>query len=85
MRGVSAAPRSPLLGAPAGLSLWHTCHNMEAKTTARQMLKNLLDEIERGPFTVSRVCVKAGMNPSVASRWRAKDIEPRLSTIERLQ
>lgn len=58
---------------------------MEAKTTARVMLKNLLDEIERGPFTVSRVCVKAGMNPSVASRWRAKDIEPRLSTIERLQ
>jgi transposase-like protein len=58
---------------------------MEAKTTARQMLKNLLAEIERGPFTVSRVCVKAGMNPSVASRWRAKDIEPRLSTIERLQ
>ena len=48
---------------------------------------------EKAPFAamapegeiVTGVCVKAGMNPSVASRWRAKDIEPRLSTIERLQ
>lgn len=60
---------------------------MEANTTARQMLKNLLADIEGNPhgITVSRVCVKAGMNPSMMSRWKATDIEPRLSTIERLQ
>lgn len=60
---------------------------MEANTTARRMLKNLLAEIEANPhgITVSRVCVKAGMNPSMMSRWKATDIEPRLSTIERLQ
>lgn len=54
-------------------------------TTARLMLMNLLNEIERGPFTVSRVAVKAGIDPSQISRWRARDIEPRLSSIERLQ
>lgn len=58
---------------------------MEAKTTARMLLKNLLDEIQAGPFSVARVCVKAGMDPSQVSRWKARDIEPRLSTIERLQ
>jgi predicted transcriptional regulator len=59
---------------------------MEAKTTARLMLKNLLADIERTPgVTVSQVCIKAEMNPSMMSRWKAKDIEPRLSTIERLQ
>jgi predicted transcriptional regulator len=60
---------------------------MEAKTTARRMLKNLLAEIAENQdgITVSRVCVKAGMNPSMMSRWKAKDIEPRLSTVERLQ
>lgn len=59
---------------------------MEANTTARLMLKNLLAEIEASEgITVSRVCVKAGMNPSMMSRWKAKNIEPRLSTIERLQ
>lgn len=60
---------------------------MEANTTARVLLKNLLAEIEANEhgITVSRVCVRAGMNPSMMSRWKAKDIEPRLSTIERLQ
>lgn len=65
---------------------------MKADTTARRMLKNLLAEIDKlhaehpeAGITVSRVCVKAGMNPSMASRWKAKQIEPRLSTIERLQ
>jgi hypothetical protein len=58
---------------------------MEAKTTARVLLKNLLEEIQAGPFSVARVCVKAGMDPSQVSRWKVRDIEPRLSTIERLQ
>jgi len=60
---------------------------MEANTTARLMLRNLLADIAANEdgITVSRVCVKAGMNPSMMSRWKAKNIEPRLSTIERLQ
>ena len=53
-------------------------------STARAYLANLLKEIEDGPFTVSRVCAAAGMNPSVVSRWKSSHIEPRLSSIERL-
>lgn len=53
-------------------------------STARIYLQQLLDEIEAGPFNVSKVCAAAGMHPSIVSRWRRSDIEPRLSTLERL-
>jgi transcriptional regulator with XRE-family HTH domain len=53
-------------------------------STARIYLQQLLEEIEAGPFNVSRVCAAAGMHPSMVSRWRKLNIEPRLSTIERL-
>ena len=53
-------------------------------STARAYLENLLTEIKAGPFSVSFVCVKAGMNPSVVSRWKKTNIEPRLSSLERL-
>lgn len=58
---------------------------MKAQTTTRLLLKNLLEEIDRGPFTVARVCAEAGVDPSQVSRWKATDIEPRLSSVERLQ
>ena len=54
-------------------------------TTARHYLQQLLDEIDAGPFTVARVCAAAGMNPSMVSRWKKYAIEPRLSTLERLE
>lgn len=53
-------------------------------STARAYLTSVLEQIEAGPFTVSYVCRAAGMNPSVVSRWKSSDIEPRLSSIERL-
>lgn len=72
--------------------VWLECQIMKAETTARRMLKSLLAEIDKlhaehpeAGITVSRVCVRAGMNPSMASRWKAREIEPRLSSIERLQ
>lgn len=52
--------------------------------TARLYLVNLLKQIEESPFTVSRVCAEAGLNPSVVSRWKKSKIEPRLSSLERL-
>lgn len=59
---------------------------MEAKSTARQILKNFLAQIaSEGLFTVSDVCHEAKMDPSVVSRWKATSIEPRLSTLEKLQ
>lgn len=53
-------------------------------TTAKIYLEQLLCEIKEGPFTVSKVCAAAGMHPSMVSRWKKHDIEPRLSTLERL-
>ncbi len=53
-------------------------------SAAHSYLSNLLQEIATGPFTVSRVCTEAGMNPSVVSRWKSSGIEPRLSSLERL-
>lgn len=53
-------------------------------STARNYLQQLLDEIKAGPFTVAKVCYYAGVNPSVVSRWKKNDIEPRLSSLERL-
>ncbi len=53
-------------------------------STARAYLDNVLQQIDAGPFSVSYVCRAAGMNPSVVSRWKKSDIEPRLSSIERL-
>ena len=53
-------------------------------STARAYLETILDQIEAGPFTVSYVCRAAGMNPSVVSRWKKTQIEPRLSSLERL-
>lgn len=58
---------------------------MSTMTTARLMLKQLLDEIQAGPFNVAQVCREAKMDPSVVSRWKKYDIEPRLSTLERLE
>lgn len=53
-------------------------------SAAHSYLTTILQEIEEGPFTVSRVCAEAGMNPSVVSRWKKSGIEPRLSSLERL-
>lgn len=53
-------------------------------TTARLYLQQLIDEINAGPFTVAKVCYHAGINPSVVSRWKKNNIEPRLSSLERL-
>lgn len=53
-------------------------------STARLYLSNVLDQIEAGPFSVSYVAQAAGMNPSVVSRWKKTNIEPRLSSLERL-
>lgn len=52
--------------------------------TARQILFTLLAEIKRGPFSISQVCITAGVDPSTVSRWKSTDIEPKLSSIERL-
>jgi transcriptional regulator with XRE-family HTH domain len=54
-------------------------------TTARLYLQKLLDEIAAGPFTVAKVCAQAGMHPSMVSRWKKSGIEPRISTLERLE
>jgi predicted transcriptional regulator len=53
-------------------------------TTARIYLKQLLDEVDAGPTTMSRVCAAAGLHQSQVSRWKKRDIEPRLSTLDRL-
>ena len=53
-------------------------------STARLYLQQLLEEIDRGPFNISKVCTYAGMHPSMVSRWKKLNIEPRLSTLERL-
>jgi transcriptional regulator with XRE-family HTH domain len=53
-------------------------------SAAHSYLSTILQEIDEGPFTVSRVCTEAGMNPSVVSRWKKSGIEPRLSSLERL-
>lgn len=52
-------------------------------TTAHDHLQKLLDEIAKGPFSVSQVCAAAGMHPSMVSRWK-KAVEPRLSSLDRL-
>ena len=53
-------------------------------STAHSYLNTILSDIDAGPFSVSRVCAEAGMNPSVVSRWKKSGIEPRLSSLERL-
>lgn len=53
-------------------------------STASAYLKNLLDEIAAGPVNVAKVCYAAGMDPSMVSRWKRGDVEPRLSSLERL-
>lgn len=58
---------------------------MKAQTTARALLKALLADIEAAGLAPSRVAAKAGVDPSQVSRWKGTDIEPRLSSIERLE
>jgi hypothetical protein len=54
--------------------------------TTKIYLRKVADDIEAGPFTLTRVAAEAGLHPTVISRWRSElyNIEPRLSAVEKL-
>ena len=48
-------------------------------------LQQLESRVETAGFTMARLCRKAGMQQSLVSRWRARDYEPRLSSLRKLE
>lgn len=52
---------------------------------AYQIFEELEREVAASEFSMSAVAAKAGIQPALISRWRAKTVEPRLSTIQRLR
>lgn len=54
-------------------------------TTASFLLGDLLERIDLSPFTVASICRRAGIDPSQVSRWKAGKIEPRVSSLDRLE
>lgn len=47
-------------------------------------LSQLLARIERSPFSIAAVCRKAQIDPGLISRWKSGKVEPRLSSIARM-
>ncbi|MDI3304640.1 MAG: hypothetical protein QJR04_25160 [Burkholderia multivorans] len=42
-------------------------------------------KVRRSGFTMTTVCRRARIQPALISRWRARLVEPRLSTLSRLE
>ncbi len=52
---------------------------------AKFFLGNLLSSIASAGTSVRRVCQQAGVNPAVVSHWKAGRVEPKLSSLQRLE
>jgi transcriptional regulator with XRE-family HTH domain len=48
-------------------------------------LYSLLEEIETAGLSVRQVCLAAGIDPSLVSRWKTGRTEPRISSLARLE
>jgi len=44
----------------------------------------LLRDIDKAGVSVASVCDRAGIDPSLISRWKHGRVEPRFSTIQRM-
>lgn len=47
-------------------------------------LTSTLDAITASGFSTAAVCREAGIDPSLVSRWKAGTVEPRISSLNRL-
>jgi transcriptional regulator with XRE-family HTH domain len=52
---------------------------------AQTLLVGLLDDISKAGFSVAEVCKAAGIDPSLVSRWKGGRVEPRLSSLIKLE
>lgn len=48
------------------------------------LLSQLLARIERSPFSTAAVCRRARIDAGLISRWKAGKVEPRLSSLSRM-
>ncbi len=58
---------------------------MKAIPNATFYLGNILSAIERKKFSVRQVCTQAGIAPGLVSAWKAGRVEPKLSSLQKLQ
>jgi hypothetical protein len=52
---------------------------------AKKLLLVILDDISKAGFSVAEVCKGAGIDPSLVSRWKSGKVEPRLSSLTKLE
>jgi transcriptional regulator with XRE-family HTH domain len=52
---------------------------------ANKILLELLNDISQAGYSVTEVCKAAGIDPSLVSRWKGGKVEPRISSIVRLE
>jgi transcriptional regulator with XRE-family HTH domain len=52
---------------------------------AQTLLVGLLDDISKAGFSVAQICKAAGVDPSLVSRWKGGRVEPRISSLVRLE
>jgi transcriptional regulator with XRE-family HTH domain len=52
---------------------------------ANTLLVALLDDISKAGFSVAQICKAANVDPSLVSRWKGGRVEPRLSSLVRLE
>ena len=48
-------------------------------------IKEIQDRADLAGFTMADVCREAGLDPSVASRWKAGRVIPLISSVNRLK
>lgn len=51
---------------------------------AQSLLVVLLDKISKAGLSVAQVCKGAGIDPSLVSRWKGGRVEPRLSSLVKM-
>jgi len=52
---------------------------------AQTLLVVLLDDVSKAGYSVAQVCKAAGIDPSLVSRWKGGRVEPRLSSLIKLE
>ncbi len=53
--------------------------------TAFQELAALEHRAAAGGFSMAQVCRRAGIHQAQVSRWKSKDYEPRISSLQKLE
>jgi transcriptional regulator with XRE-family HTH domain len=52
---------------------------------AQSLLVVLLSDISKAGFSVAQVCKAANIDPSLVSRWKGGRVEPRLSSLIKME